>query len=180
MQRRNNKYGKALYFGTVKAITHYHHCPLGWLKITTSDVGLTSLGIVASKPEDHENPLVPLIDRCCVQLDEYFAGQRKSFDLPMDLDDAPAFYKRVWLQLIEIPYGATTTYGHIAQDIGQPQASQAVGQANGKNPIAIIIPCHRVIGSQGRLTGYAWGIEKKIKLLQLERAHSPVPPGQLF
>ncbi len=159
---------------------HYHYASIGWLEITSSDTGLVSLKLVESKPSDHQNPLQPLIDKCCLQLDEFFSGSRKEFDLPLDLGDASEFYKKVWEHLLEIPYGSTTTYGHIAQDIGQPNASQAVGQANGKNPIAIIIPCHRVIGSQGKLTGYAWGIEKKIKLLQLERSHSPTPPGQLF
>lgn len=159
---------------------HFHHTPLGWVEIASSDNGLVALKLVDVKPKDHQNPLQPIIDRCCLQLDQYFEGRRKEFDLPLDLGGASEFYKTVWNQLLQIPYGSTSTYGHIAQEIGQANASQAVGQANGKNPLAIIIPCHRVIGSQGKLTGYAWGIEKKIKLLQLERNHSPTPPGQLF
>ena len=164
----------------MNTFVHFHHTPLGWVEISSSDTGLVALKLVDSKPQDHQNPLQPILDKCCQQLDEYFEGRRKKFDLPLDLGGVSEFYKTVWKQLLQIPYGSTTTYGHIAQEIGQAKASQAVGQANGKNPLAIIIPCHRVLGSQGKLTGYAWGIENKIKLLQLERNHSPTPPGQLF
>lgn len=164
----------------MKTFVHFHHTSLGWIEISSSEIGLSALKLVDGKPLDHKNPLQPIIDKCCLQLDEYFAGSRKEFELPLDLGSASEFYKRVWKQLLQIPYGSTSTYGHIAQEIGQANASQAVGQANGKNPLAIIIPCHRVIGSQGKLTGYAWGIENKIKLLQLERSNSPTPLGQLF
>ena len=101
------------------------------------------------------------------QLDEYFRGERDSFDLPL----APAgteFQLRVWEQLRRIPYGETMTYGEVAREIGSPSASRAVGHANGSNPIAVIVPCHRVIGSNGTLTGFGGGLERKRKLLDLE------------
>ena len=101
------------------------------------------------------------------QLREYFAGQRSEFDVPLTLAGTP-FERRVWELLREIPYGETTTYGEIARQIGKPSAARAVGLANGRNPIAVIVPCHRVIGSDGSLTGYGGGLERKRMLLDLE------------
>ncbi|MDO4530376.1 MAG: methylated-DNA--[protein]-cysteine S-methyltransferase [Bacillota bacterium] len=107
--------------------------------------------------------------RCCYeQLTEYFAGERREFDLPLQPMGTP-FQQRVWEALQNIPYGETRTYGEIAKAIGKPGAARAVGMANHKNPIGILIPCHRVIGADGRLTGYAGGLEKKEFLLELER-----------
>lgn len=159
---------------------HYHYSPLGWLKITASEDGLTTIQIGAERPEDHQNPLNPMIDQCCLQLDEYFKGSRKEFDLEYDMSEATDFYKSVWAELLKIPFGKTSTYGQISKDLNQPKASQAVGQANGKNPLAIVVPCHRVVGTNGKMTGYASGIDKKIWLLKHERDNSPLPPGQLF
>jgi methylated-DNA-[protein]-cysteine S-methyltransferase len=102
------------------------------------------------------------------QLAEYFAGRRTRFDLPLVLEGTP-FQRRVWQELLEVPYGETTSYGELARRIGRPEASRAVGLANGRNPIAVIVPCHRVIGSSGALTGYGGGIERKRLLLDLER-----------
>jgi methylated-DNA-[protein]-cysteine S-methyltransferase len=101
------------------------------------------------------------------ELDEYFAGTRRTFDLPLDPHGTP-FQQEVWLQLRTIPMGTTTTYGDIAMRVGRPHASRAVGAAIGRNPIAIVVPCHRVIGASGALTGFAGGIERKTALLTLE------------
>ena len=107
------------------------------------------------------------------QLDEYFAGERTAFDFPMRLDGAQ-FDRRVWRALAEIPYGTTATYGEIAERIGAPGRARAVGAANGRNPIAIVVPCHRVIGAGGKLTGYGGGLDHKRELLVLEGALLPV------
>jgi methylated-DNA-[protein]-cysteine S-methyltransferase len=110
------------------------------------------------------------------QLEEYFAGDRRTFDLAL----APAgnaFELRVWAALVQIPYGETASYGEIAQRIGAPGAARAVGLANGRNPIAVIIPCHRVIGSNGSLTGYGGGLDRKRLLLDLESGVLPLAPA---
>ena len=101
------------------------------------------------------------------QLTEYFAGERRDFDLPLRPEGAP-FQLQVWAALLKIPYGETASYGEIAREIGHPTAFRAVGAANGQNPIAIIVPCHRVIGSNGSLTGYGGGLPTKRALLDLE------------
>ncbi|MER6993770.1 methylated-DNA--[protein]-cysteine S-methyltransferase [Saccharopolyspora hirsuta] len=105
------------------------------------------------------------------QLAEYFAGRLTEFELPLDLVGTP-FQQRVWTALREIPYGETVSYGELAERIGRPSASRAVGLANGKNPISIIVPCHRVVGSNGDLTGYGGGIERKRSLLDFERRNA--------
>ena len=104
------------------------------------------------------------------QLDEYFAAQRREFDLPLD-PRGTDFQRRVWKRLLDIPYGETTTYGRLATDLGDAKASRAVGLANGSNPIPIVIPCHRVIGADGSLTGFGGGLTIKQQLLDLERSH---------
>ena len=109
-----------------------------------------------------------IIEEVIKQLEEYFNGKRKTFELPINLKGTE-FQKKVWNELQEIPYGQTRTYKDIAIKIGNPNASRAIGNANNKNPIAIIIPCHRVIGSNSKLVGYAGGIDKKFKLLELEK-----------
>lgn len=111
------------------------------------------------------------------QLAEYFDGRRDTFDLPLKLHGT-AFQQRVWAALREIPIGETWTYGELAQYIGQPTASRAVGLANGKNPIGVIVPCHRVVGSDGSLTGYGGGLERKQALLVHEHAVPADPDGQ--
>jgi len=102
------------------------------------------------------------------QLDDYFAARRTTFDVPLTMEGTP-FQLRVWSALQEIPYGETTSYGEIARRVGEPSAARAVGLANGSNPIAVIVPCHRVIGASGKLTGYGGGLERKRTLLDLER-----------
>lgn len=102
------------------------------------------------------------------QMQEYFAGERTAFDTPLVMHGSE-FEQRVWSALREIPYGETVSYGEIARRVGQPSAARAVGMANGRNPIAVIVPCHRVIGADGTLTGYGGGLERKRLLLELER-----------
>lgn len=109
------------------------------------------------------------------QLDEYFDGRRRRFDLPLAPSGTP-FQLRAWKALQDIPYGATCSYGEQAQAMGQPKAVRAVGAANGRNPIAIVVPCHRVIGGDGGLTGYGGGLDVKQYLLELERPRRPEQP----
>ncbi|MFF0557623.1 methylated-DNA--[protein]-cysteine S-methyltransferase [Streptomyces sp. NPDC020472] len=111
------------------------------------------------------------------QLDAYFAGELTEFDLPLNLIGTP-FQLRVWEQLLRIPYGETRTYGELAEELGSPGASRAVGLANGKNPVSIIVPCHRVIGAGGGLTGYGGGLDRKQRLLAFESGTAA--PDALF
>ena len=111
----------------------------------------------------------PLLEEAGRQITEYLAGRRRAFDFPM-APEGTDFERLVWKALLGIPYGETRTYRQIAEEIGRPQASRAVGRANGANPMSIVIPCHRVVGTNGRLTGYAGGLETKRRLLQLEGA----------
>lgn len=138
--------------------------PLGPLTVVASDEALLELrfGACAKRGE------TPLLARARQQLGEYFAGERARFDLPL----APAgtdFQRRVWAALLDIPLGQTLSYAELAARLGQPAAARAVGAANGKNPIAILIPCHRVLASSGELAGYRWGLDKKEALLARER-----------
>lgn len=112
----------------------------------------------------------PVLVRAVQQLSEYFAGARTVFDLPLDLHGGTAFQQSVWHALLRIPRGSTTSYGALSSDIGKPAAVRAVGAAVGRNPISVIVPCHRVVGSDGALTGYAGGLDRKAALLELEAA----------
>ncbi|MEU3627447.1 cysteine methyltransferase [Amycolatopsis coloradensis] len=119
----------------------------------------------------HPDPGAPIFRETEKQLKEYFAGQRKDFDLPLSFGGTE-FQRMVWEGLLGIPYGETVSYGQLADRLGRPAASRAVGLANGKNPISIIVPCHRVVGSNGDLTGYGGGVERKRQLLDFEREGS--------
>lgn len=121
----------------------------------------------APDPSWREHPA--LFDHARRQLDEYFEGRRTAFDVPLRLDGTP-FQVQVWSALLDIPYGETIGYGELARRVGRPTASRAVGAANGRNPISIIVPCHRVIGADGSLTGYGWGTDRKAWLLAHEQA----------
>jgi methylated-DNA-[protein]-cysteine S-methyltransferase len=110
------------------------------------------------------------LDRPRRELDEYFDGKRKEFDLPVDLATLPSFQQLVLAELQLVPYGATATYGGLAERIGRPRAARAVGGALNKNPVPIVVPCHRIVGASGSLVGYAGGLERKEKLLTLEGA----------
>ena len=112
------------------------------------------------------------IDQAQVQLAEYFSGQRRLFDVPLDLGAGTAFQQSVWRAILAIPMGQVVSYGSIAQGLNNPAAVRAVGAATGRNPVGIIVPCHRVVGATGALTGYAGGIDRKIALLQLEGANT--------
>jgi methylated-DNA-[protein]-cysteine S-methyltransferase len=151
--------------------------PVGQLKLVASDRGLAV--IVWQDEGTHRVPLHvavesddhPILVRAARQLEEYFAGTRKRFDLPLDFAGTE-FQKKVWEALLTIPYGETRSYRQIAEQIGQPAAVRAVGAANGRNPISIVAPCHRVIGSTGKLTGFGGGLPAKARLLELEGALS--------
>ena len=108
------------------------------------------------------------------QLEEYFAGERTLFDVALEMEGTP-FQRRVWRELEAIPYGETISYGELARRVGQPSAARAVGLANGRNPVAVIVPCHRVIGADGSLTGYGGGMERKRILLGLESGAARLP-----
>lgn len=123
---------------------------------------------------EYETKLTPLISEAVNQLREYFKGDRKIFTVPLK-PDGTDFQQKVWKALTEIPYGQTTSYGEIAEKIGKPGGARAVGNANNKNPIAIMIPCHRVIGANGSLTGYAAGLNIKKQLLSLEKFYCQTP-----
>lgn len=148
--------------------------PVGVLTLVASGEGLAAIlweddapGRV-KLPATSEVPDHPVLAETALQLREYFSGERRIFDLPLDFRGTD-FQKRVWAELVKIPYGETRSYGEIARAMGKPGASRAVGAANGKNPISIVAPCHRVVGSNGALTGFAGGLEVKQLLLELER-----------
>jgi len=110
------------------------------------------------------------VDRAKLELDEYFSGRRHGFDLALDLRGTPDFYQRVLAELAEVPYGTTTTYGALAALVGTPKAARAIGTVMNRNPVPIVLPCHRVVGASGSLTGYGGGLERKEWLLRLEGA----------
>lgn len=142
--------------------------PVGEMLIVCTETALLSLGTRKEQKsaEDKENN--PVIQQTIKELEEYFAGKRKVFAVPLDLRGTE-FQKKVWGALREIPYGETRSYKEIAEKIGNPKASRAVGMANHWNPIGIVVPCHRVVGTNGKLTGYAGGIPMKKALLELEK-----------
>ena len=155
----------------------YMDSPVGALKLVAHDQALVA---VMWDNEDHkrvrlaeliEKPQHPMLLKVKQQLAEYFAGQRQQFDLPLDFQGT-VFQQQVWQALLSIPYGETRSYKDIARQIGNEKAVRAVGAANGKNPISIIAPCHRVIGSGGALVGFAGGLDKKQILLSLENNQS--------
>jgi methylated-DNA-[protein]-cysteine S-methyltransferase len=153
--------------------TTVYESPVGPLILTRTDEGLTGLAFAHRYRANGADAGAPNDDAdfadVRVQLDEYFAGEREDFDLPLAPHGTP-WQLRVWNALLELPYGQTTSYGAIAASLGEPGAARAVGLANGQNPIAIIVPCHRVIGASGSLTGYGGGLERKEQLLRLEGA----------
>lgn len=148
--------------------TTYAVTPVGPLTIAEGDGFITCVGF--SSGDGGEERETPLIRETYRQLLEYFEGRRKSFELPVKLGGTP-FQASVWEALQAIPYGETRSYGEIAVAVGRPRASRAVGMANNKNPVAMIVPCHRVIGADGRLVGYGGGLDKKRFLLELEQKY---------
>ena len=148
--------------------------PIGRILLAGDDEGLKYLVFDhGASQERHQLPLAGWTEKAAPfkevsrQLKAYFAGNLHRFDLPLAANGTD-FQKRVWKALCDVPYGETVSYGEIAKAIGKPTASRAVGMANGRNPISIIVPCHRIIGSSGKLVGYGGGLERKTRLLQLE------------
>jgi methylated-DNA-[protein]-cysteine S-methyltransferase len=148
--------------------------PIGQLKLVASDKGLVAILWENDSPRrvrlselttDQRHPVLLETER---QLMEYFAGSRKTFSVALDIRGTQ-FQKNVWEALLAIPFGETRSYGQLAIQLGNPRATRAVGAANGRNPISIIVPCHRVIGSSGKLTGFAGGLTAKAHLLNLEK-----------
>ena len=152
--------------------TSYYRSPLGILKIVGDADYILSLDFVERQGSDTGEHAF-CVKECVKQIDEYFKGKRKKFFLNL-APRGTEFQRAVWRELEKIPFGAVASYGDIARAIGKPNACRAVGNANGKNPIAIIIPCHRVIGSNGSLTGYGGGLWRKEWLLEHERGYLPV------
>lgn len=157
----------------------YVETPIGWLEITGSPTGISRVKRVDEKGEESQT-LPPYVTACKVQLQEYFARKRSDFDLPLDFGDATDFHKNVWNQLLAIPYGHTSYYASVADKLGDVKKVRAVGQANRNNPIAIIVPCHRVIAKNGDLQGYFYGLDVKRKLLEIENPMSFAEQGSLF
>jgi len=148
--------------------------PIGKLKLVASDKGLVAILWEKDSPRrvrldelvaDEQHPVLVETAR---QLGQYFAGKRKTFSIALDMRGT-RFQKDVWEALLAIPFGETRSYGQLANQLGNPRASRAVGAANGRNPVSIIVPCHRVIGSSGKLTGFAGGLDAKAHLLGLEK-----------
>lgn len=144
--------------------------PAGELLLVALDGALTQAHFAPFEaPDEEPTSDEPVLLEAARQLTEHFAGERTDFDLPL-APPGTAFQHRVWDELRRIPYGTTATYGEVAARLGDPKCVRAVGLANGRNPIAVVVPCHRVIGSDGKLRGYAGGIERKQRLLALEDA----------
>jgi methylated-DNA-[protein]-cysteine S-methyltransferase len=161
-------------FNATPVRTNYRS-PLGTMTVAATEQGLAGLWFEGQRHEpDHsawpEQADHPVLRQAMRQLDDYFAGRPAVFDLPLDLAHGTSFQQAVWQALLAIPRGATTSYGGLCRELGQPSAMRAVGAAVGRNPISIVVPCHRVLGADGSLTGYAGGLERKRALLRLEGA----------
>lgn len=156
-----------------------YESPLGPVLLAAGKAGLAGLWFEGQKhwPGEAGNwqrdDGHPVLVQAMRQLDDYFAGRRAAFDLPLDLSRGTAFQARVWQALRQIPAGATVSYSALAVAIGAPSAVRAVGAAVGRNPVSVVVPCHRVLGAGGALTGYAGGLERKNALLRLEGALAP-------
>lgn len=157
----------------------YVDSPIGRFEISGTEQGIQRVKLYNGKAEASATLPGP-VAVAATQLREYFAGQRQEFDLQIDWGDATDFNKSVWAELLKIPFGRTTSYSRIAEQINNPTASRAVGLANRNNPIAIIVPCHRVIAKNGDLQGYFYGLDAKRFLLQLENPMSFATQGTLF
>jgi methylated-DNA-[protein]-cysteine S-methyltransferase len=156
--------------------------PVGELRLIAGDRGLRAIlwgaedadRIASIDRADLVEGSTPILDQAVAQLEEYFAGTRREFDLPLDPLGTP-FQQSAWMVLRTIPYGQTMSYGQQARTLGDPNKARAVGAANGKNPLSIVVPCHRVVGSNGHLTGFAGGLEIKSWLLDHERQPRLIP-----
>lgn len=146
----------------------YYGSPIGPVEIEATEGEVTLVEFAADKKRRAETGSSPALDAAVLQLDEYFRGRRRVFELMLRLDGTE-FQYRVWRALLEVGYGEMASYGEIARAIGRPKSTRAVGAANGRNPISIIVPCHRIIGGSGALTGYGGGLWRKEWLLRHER-----------
>jgi methylated-DNA-[protein]-cysteine S-methyltransferase len=158
--------------------------PLGNMIVAATHTGLAGVWFEGQQhlPDNsawQRDDKHPVLQQATRQLGEYFSGKRTQFDLPLDLQGGTTFQQSVWQALLRIPSGATSSYGEISERIGKPAAVRAVGAAIGRNPVSVIVPCHRVLGRDGSLTGYAGGLERKTALLKLEHALDRVKPGAL-
>lgn len=143
--------------------------PLGELLVVAEDGVLVKVHFSPfAQPDGASSTDDPLLAQAVRELGEYFAGARREFEVPVGPPGTP-FQRAVWAELRRVPYGETATYAELAQRLGAPGAVRAVGSANGRNPVGVLVPCHRVIGSDGNLRGYAGGVERKLALLALER-----------
>ena len=161
--------------------TVWYETPFGWLELKGSTLGLSQVSwkdrpsdLSDVIPDDHP------VAEAHRQMKQYFAGTRRKFDLKLDLDGASDFYKEVWKVVRNIPYGSTMAYSEIAEVLEQPKAVRAVGMANRNNRLAIVIPCHRVIGKAGELRGYFYGLDVKMSLLRHENPVRFAEQGSLF
>ena len=164
--------------------TTTYESPLGELRIAVTEIGVVRIALPRAAgrgfagwlerelPRAEALDWLPPLDKIRRELDEYFAGQRRSFQVPLDLRGTD-FQLEVWRSLCEIPFGETSSYGEVARSIKRPRAARPVGAASGANPLPILVPCHRVIASDGKLGGYSGGLELKRKLLALEKATLP-------
>lgn len=155
----------------------YFQSPFGTILVKASKLGIQS---VQWLDEVKERTVPEELEECVLQLEEYFARERTVFDLELDWSEGAEFDKKVWEYLINIPYGKTVSYSEIAIALGDVKKVRAVGGANARNPIPIIVPCHRVIGKNGSLTGFAYGLDMKAKLLGLERPLDFAEQASLF
>jgi O-6-methylguanine DNA methyltransferase len=147
---------------------HYHSQAVGWLELRVGDKGVRSISFISKPSVRQSSKDNPLTARLIKEFDNYFAGNSKNFSIPLDPQEGTPFQRKVWEQLQRIPYGQTRSYRDVAEAVGAPQGARAVGHANKMNCIAIVIPCHRVINSNGDLGGYDSGLHIKIALLELE------------
>ena len=146
------------------------HCSLGFLILKSDGQSITAVSFSENDLQEHNS--CEVLESCKTQLDDYFSGKSLTFNLPL-FPEGTEFQQKVWNELLKIPYGETITYMDLAVRLGDPKCIRAAGTANGKNPIAIIIPCHRVIGAGNKLTGYAGGTWRKKILLEIEMKYNP-------
>jgi methylated-DNA-[protein]-cysteine S-methyltransferase len=156
-------------------VCSHYESPLGRMLLAATDSGVAGIWFVGQRhgPDStgwREDPSHPMLQQAMAQLRDYFEGRRTQFSLPLDLGRGTTFQQSVWQALLAIPPGATSTYAELGRRLGRPQAARAIGAAVGRNPVSIVVPCHRVLGTGGSLTGYAGGLERKAALLRLEGA----------
>lgn len=159
--------------------TSYCHTDFGCFEIKGSEKGIRAVKLTDTPPTT-QAPVPECLQTCVAQLQAYFKGELQQFDLQLDWTDTSEFNQSVWKILCDIPYGRTTSYSAIAEQLNNPKAVRAVGLANKYNPIAIIVPCHRVIAKSGNLQGYFYGLDMKRRLLELENPMSFGRQGELF